>query len=243
MKAIILGAGSGRRLHPLTENNPKCLLKIGKKTILEYMIDNIKEVGIEHVWIVVGFRKERVEELVKERGYTGIRFVTNERFASTNTAVSLNLALKAVDSDFILLNGDVFFDKNILVELINHPDENCVVIDHTKALKAEEVKVTASNGKVKRINKELNPQKSLGEAIGINKFSRKLLPKLSQILDNLEKRKEFHHFFEKGIEKVCEKDGCFGILLTDRPWVEIDTLEDFEYAKKEVFPKLFCPIS
>lgn len=239
MEAIILCAGSGRRLYPLTKNKPKCLLKIGEKTILEYSIENLKEAGVERIFVVSGYNKKLIEDLIEKNRYKDIQFIENSDFASTNTAFSLNLALKKIDSDFILLNGDVLFDKNILPELINHPEKNCVVVDSTKNLNEEEVKVTAFNMKVKKINKELDPKICLGEAIGANKISRDSIPKLSRIFTALEKNRENNHFFEKGIEKMCENNGHFGILLTDKPWVEIDTMEDYNTAINVIHPKLF----
>jgi len=238
MKAVILCAGSGRRLYPLTKDTPKCLLPIGDKRILEHMLDNLKKTSVQEIILVIGYNREKIETLVKERAYQGIEYVVNEKFETTNTAFSLNLALKSLDSDFILLNGDVLFDQSILDELLAHPAENCVVVDNTINLAQEEVKVSAENGIVRRIGKELDPQASLGEAIGINKISHKTIPQLRTVFDKLENRGEDLHFFEKGFDELCIKEEIFGILLTDKPWVEIDTKEDFELAKERIYPML-----
>lgn len=238
MKAVILCAGSGRRLYPLTKDSPKCLLSIGNKRILEHMLDNLRAAGIHEIVLVTGYIREKIEALVQERAYQGIEYVVNEKFDTTNTAYSLNLSLKSLDSDFILLNGDVLFDQSILDELLDHSAENCVVVDNTISLAQEEVKVTAENGRIRRIGKDLDPKVSLGEAIGINKISYKTIPQLRAVFDELERRGEELHFFEKGFDELCIKEENFGILLTDKPWVEIDTREDFQLAKEKIYPML-----
>jgi len=243
MKAIVLCAGRGGRLFPLTKDRPKCLLQFGAKTILECCLENLKSKGILDVVLVTGYMKEAVEALVREKGYRGVSFVFNEKYAVTNTAFSLNLALKEVDTDFILINGDVLFDRAILDGLLNHPAENCIAVDADILLDVEEIKVKAADGRVERIGKEVDPGKSLGEAIGLYKIGRNLIGELALIYDDLERRGENHHFFEKGFEEICRQpavDGrFFGIFLTDhKPWVEIDTAEDFQYATREIFPKL-----
>jgi len=243
MKAIVLCAGRGGRLFPLTKDRPKCLLQFGAKTILECCLENLKSKGILDVVLVTGYMKEAVEALVREKGYRGVSFVFNEKYAVTNTAFSLNRALKEVDTDFILINGDVLFDRAILDGLLNHPAENCIAVDADILLDVEEIKVKAADGRVERIGKEVDPGKSLGEAIGLYKIGRNLIGELALIYDDLERRGENHHFFEKGFEEICRQpavDGrFFGIFLTDhKPWVEIDTAEDFQYATREIFPKL-----
>lgn len=243
MKAVILCAGRGGRLFPITKDRPKCLLQFGDKTILEYCLENLNSAGIRDVLLVTGYKKEAIETLVREKKYRHVSFVYNEKFRITNTAYSLNLALKEMDSDFVLINGDVLFDKAILQGLLRHPDKNCIAVDPRIALYTEEIKVRASHGRVEKISKEVDPGQSLGEAIGLYKISRDLIQELSRIYDYLERHGELHHFFEKGFEAICEHpsgDGrYFGIFLTDeRPWVEIDTIEDFLYARREIFPKL-----
>lgn len=231
-------AGKGNRLYPLTKDKPKCLLSLGEKTILEHIIENFNIAGIEEIFLVTGYNRDLIEDLVKKRQFSGIRFIVNEKFAETNTAFSLNLALKEIDSDFILLNGDVVFDKDILIELISHTEENCVVVDNTVNLNEEEVKVIALDGHIQRVGKEFDPKDCLGEAIGMNKISRSLIPWLSQVFDDLEDKGEFQHFFEKGFDRICENSGRFGIMLTNKAWIEIDTIDDFYHAQNKIFPKI-----
>jgi choline kinase len=242
MKAIILCAGRGGRLRPLTDDRPKCLLKTGERTILEYCLENLKSAGIHDIVIVTGYKKELIERLIKERSFNRVSFVFNEKYAVTNTAVSFRLALFEMDTDFVLINGDVLFHKDILTELIEHPDRNCIVVDSDIPLDEEEVKVLAQNGCLEKIGKEIDPKKALGEAIGLCKIRQDLIADLISIYEGLEARGEFHHYFEKGLDMICEamgKDRFFGLSFTlGRPWVEIDTIEDFEHAKRKIYPRI-----
>jgi choline kinase len=239
MKAVVLCAGRGIRLLPYTQEVPKCLLKIGSKTLLEYIIENFKTVGIDKIWLITGFQEEKIKTLVRSQGYSDIKTLTNPYYLRTNTAFSLNLALKQLDDDFILINGDMIFDRTILIDLLNHPQKNCVIVDNSINLDKEEVKVSAQNGFISRIGKTLNPSKCIGEAIGINKISSDTIMPLAKEFDLLEQKGENNHFFEKGFDLLAHKNYPFGILLTNKPWTEIDTQNDFDYAKNEIYTKLY----
>ena len=234
----------GRRLRPLTEDRPKCLVEVGGKTILEACLANLDAAGVDEIVIVTGYKSELVERLALDKCRMPVTFVRNEEFVRTNTAVSLNLALKRLDSDFVLVNGDVLFDRGILDDLLRDPARHCLAVDPDVALDGEEVKVIVRDGRVEEVGKDADPALSLGEAIGLNKIGRDLVPELVAIYDGLEKRGEVGHYFEKGFDVICGRgaaDGrAFGVCLTGRrPWVEIDTLEDYEYAVREIAPRLY----
>lgn len=239
--AVVLCAGRGGRLRPQTDLRPKCLLRVGGREILGRCLDNLSRCGIRKAMLVTGYKADMIEAFVRAGGWEGVRFVSNPDFAATNTAVSLRLALRDVSSDVILINGDVLFHPGLLADLIASPESNGVVIDREIALNAEEVKVVARDGRVVRIGKDLDPAECAGEAIGIYKIGRDTLPDLLRAYEELEGRDERTHFFEKGFEMVCGDDRgrIFGLVGTDgRPWVEIDTPEDFAHAERCVASRL-----
>ena len=239
--AVILCAGRGGRLRPRTDDRPKCLLPIGGREILGRGLDALRDGGIGQTVLVTGYKAGLIEGFVRTGGWSGVRFVLNPDFAVTNTAVSLGLALTGLDADIVLLNGDVLFHPELLRDLLSAPESNAVVIDRDMALNAEEVKVVAREGRVVRIGKDLDPALCAGEAIGLYKIGRETVPELRRALAELEERGERGHYFEKGFEMVC-RDGrgrIFGLVGTDgRPWVEIDTPEDFEHAERRIAPRL-----
>lgn len=238
LQAVILCAGSGRRLQPLTQNKPKCLLEIGGKSLLEYAVQALRDYRVQDIWIVSGFHEELIRKKAGDRKWEDIHFVTNKEYEHTNTGFSLNLALNKVASDFILLNGDVLFSPRIIEDLLLHPGKNCVVVDDRNELDAEDVKVISAQQRVRNIGKELELSESLGEAIGINKISREFGRKLSEVYDRHEKNQELRHFFEKGFDELCRSNGHMDIVLTGYDWIEIDTPDDFERALTEIYPRI-----
>jgi len=243
IQGIILCAGRGGRLRPLTDETPKCLLSFGGKTILERCLDGLRADGVGDIILVTGYHREMIERFVAERGYPGITFVVNEAYDHTNTAVSLNLALKQVASAVIVVNGDVLFAPSILSDLVALPVSHGAAVDADISLDGEEVKVVVRGGRIVKIGKDLDPRECLGEAIGLYKIGREAIGDLIRIYDDLELKGEIRHFFEKGFELLQENGRAgkapFGVFLTrGRPWVEIDTVEDYRYAERDIAPRL-----
>jgi len=243
IRGIVLCAGRGGRLRPYTDDTPKCLLSFGGKTILERCLDGLRTAGVGEIILVTGYHRELIERFVGERGYAGIAYVVNAAYARTNTAVSLNLALKHVSSDVVVVNGDVLFAPSILADLVALPVSHGAAVDADISLDGEEIKVVVRGGRIVRIGKDLDPKDSLGEAIGLYKIGRSAIPDLIRIYDELEAKGEIQHFFEKGFELLGEirgaDDRSFGVFLTrGRPWIEIDTLEDYHHAERDIAPRL-----
>jgi len=154
MKAVILTAGIGSRIKPLTDNCPKSLLKVGDNTILEMMISNIQDCGINEIIFVVGYLKEQIEDYVKTKfPDLNVSFVTNDKYAETNTGYSLMLVKDFIqDSGFIKFDADVVFDKKILKKLIECKHESCLCIDKNINIDAEEIKDKNPFVKVKNLS-------------------------------------------------------------------------------------------
>ena len=116
MIGVVLVAGVSRRLFPLTEHRPKCLLEVGDRTIFDYQMEALKSVGVKEVCLILGYRREQILEHA-ERNHPELRFrgVVNHHYFETNTAKSLWTAGKHfLDRDMILLNGDVLFDREVI---------------------------------------------------------------------------------------------------------------------------------
>lgn len=119
MKAIILAAGEGKRLRPLTDHTPKSLVKIWGKSLLERQLEQLKSFGIEDVTVVTGFCNEKIEDLVAT---TGIRTVFNEEYNSTNMVFSLSKTVsnlqRSTDNETLILYGDIAYSDTHLEVLI-----------------------------------------------------------------------------------------------------------------------------
>lgn len=237
MKAIILAAGVGSRLRPMTNNCPKCLLQIGGCTILERMLSQVRDCGIKDVIFVLGYLQEQIKEYVKTKFHElNVNFVTNSHYAETNTGFSLMLAKDFIkDSAFIKFDADVMFEKPILKKLIESNDENCLCIDKNINLDAEEIKVIINDqNRVLKASKTMDPKAAAGESIGIEKIDSSTAKLLFLELGTMMKDKKYHQtYYECAYNRLIEKNVPFHALnISGLKWTEIDTKDDFIRAEK-----------
>ena len=236
IKAIILAAGVGSRIRPLTDNCPKSLLKINGKTILEMMLSHIQACGINEVVFVLGYLQNQIKDYVKiQFPDLIVQFITNEKYEVTNTGYSLMLTKDFVqDSTFIKFDADVVFDINILTSLIASEYDNCLCIDKNINLDAEEIKVIIKDdNRVVKASKTVNPVDAIGESIGIEKISGETACTLFNELELMMKDEQYHQeYYEAAYERLIEKDVPFHALdISGLKWTEIDTQEDFMLAE------------
>lgn len=230
-KAIILNAGEGKRLRPLTEFMPKCLLKLNEITILEHQLANLAEYDIKEVVIVVGYRANQIFQKIKGENFgLDVRFIQNPIFDKTNTVYSLWLARDEIKTDFIYLNGDVVFNKNVLKRLMDAGYDTCLAVDE-KNVGEEEVKVQLVSNKVKAIGKDIDPSKAQGEFVGIAKFSQKFNLLFTEKLDEVVREGKINAFFEVALDRTLKHCDVYAVDVSDLPCLEIDSSEDFNAAR------------
>ena len=236
MKAIILAAGVGSRIGPLTDNCPKSLLKVGGNPILGMMISHIQDCGINEIIFVLGYLQEQIKDYVKINfPDLSAYFVTNDKYAETNTGFSLMLAKELIkDSGFVKFDADVVFDKEILKKLIECEYTNCLCIDKNINLDAEEIKVIIDGqNRVIKTSKTVNPKDAVGESIGIEKIDSETAKLLFSELELMMKEKQNHQeYYEGAYERLIEKNVPFYALdITGLKWTEIDTMDDLALAQ------------
>ena len=122
MNIIILAAGQGTRLKPLTDSTPKCMVEVGGNPILQWQISAVKKAGLKDIAVVKGYMGERI-------AYKGIRYFTNEAFASTNMVETLWCAEPAFGDGFIVSYGDILYEPEILRRLVESDHPVSVVTD------------------------------------------------------------------------------------------------------------------
>ena len=233
--AVILAAGIGSRLSPLTDNCPKSLLSVGGSVILERMIRNCLSCGMSQFVLVLGHRAEEIKQFV-DKTFRGIRvtYVINDRYRDTNTGYSLMLAAPAIGtSEFIKFDADVVFDVKILRQLVDSDHANVLCIDQNIALEDEEVKViTDDHMQVLEVGKSVDPKLALGESIGIEKISAKTGSLLFAELDEMmENREHFQDYYEAAYARLVVQGTVFRALdITGVNWTEIDTATDYAAA-------------
>ena len=170
MKAVICAAGDGERLRPFTSDRPKCLVKIGDKTILEYMLDNLLSCGIKETVIIAGYNSQKFDEMMGKR-YKNcrIKYYVNKDYAKTDNMYSLWMARKEISDGVILMNSDLVFDTGVLKRLVQSNFKDALAVDKNAKFEQGSMRVKSVNGKL--VGMIRNLKKNNGRAVGIYKFS------------------------------------------------------------------------
>jgi choline kinase len=235
--AVILAAGQGKRLRPLTENIPKCLIEINGLPIIHRQVGTLNDCGIKSFVIVTGFLEEKIKSyLFSTFPHLDFQFISNSRYAETNTLYSLALGLNTAKNDrhILQLNGDVVFDKGLIERLISEDEGKSFAATEFKLCGEEEVKVVlADDGSVISINKNVSPSRAVGEAVGINKFTPTFAASLASILKRLMHTYQ-NEYFEYALERAVDSGlKLYSIDIKPARAIEIDFPEDLERARKE----------
>ena len=175
MRAILLSAGQGKRLLPLTTSRPKCLLEIrDDQSVLDFQLEALANCGIEHTTVLVGFGAEYVEHSLANPRFGEMEVTTlyNPFFAITDNLATCWIASVAMTDDFVLLNGDTVFEDGVLRRVLDAPREPiAVTIDRKPDYDADDMKVTLdTDGRLTAIGKKLPLHTVDGESIGMLRF-------------------------------------------------------------------------
>lgn len=242
MIGVILAAGMAKRLRPLTDECPKCLLKVGQRTLLQRTVDAVVEAGINELVVVTGYRNSMIEDFLKTN-YPSltIHFIDNPDYAHNNNIFSLWLTRPYTEGkDFLLLDSDILFDPAIIPAVVEK--NGSVLALNRHELGEEEIKVIVDDeGCVKEISKVCSIQEAIGESVGIEKitadYSKSLFLELQNmiVVEGL-----IDVFYEKAFERLIPQGHTFKIVdTTDFFSIELDTVEDFENAKKLIPANLY----
>lgn len=238
MKAVILAAGTASRLRPLTNNTPKCLLKIGERSLLERTIDALLENQVDQLVIVTGYLHEMIETLIASR-YPSVQteFIYNEQYETTNNIYSLWMTRESVlNQEILLLDSDILFDARIITSLLRSPHPNCLALNR-HPLGEEEIKVVVdTNNKIKEISKVCAIDQAEGESIGIERMSPAFVNTLFAELDiMIQEKKQTGIFYEAAFENIIRKGAeIYAVDTTTYFSMELDTIQDFETACEKI---------
>jgi choline kinase len=238
VKGVVLAAGPGRRLHPLTQALPKTLLPLSDEcTILDVALANLSSVDLEEIVVVTGFAAERVEErrTDMERRY-GVRLelAYNDRAEEWNNAYSLWLAREAFRDGALLVNGDTVHPVSVEESLLEARGPDVLLaIDDEKHLGKEEMKVSLDedNG-VRRISKEIDPASAEGEYIGVALIEPSAGKRLADALEATWRRNPAL-YYEDGFQELVDGGGQISVApIGAVDWVEVDDHDDLARARE-----------
>ena len=239
MKMLILAAGQGKRLRPLTDNIPKCMVRYKDKPIIDHIIETAKRCGIEEIAVVSGYKKNILEEYLKE---SNLKFYSNYQFDSSNMVTTLFCAKKFMDDDLIISYADIVYNDQVLEKLIKFDDNFGVIVDRKwKELwlkrmanpldDAETLKI--KNGQiVELVKKPKNYMDVEGQYIGLIKISKKIINEVIKFYENLDKNSIYNGqdfkkmYLTSFIQIAINNSFKIKPVFINGGWIEIDSPDD-----------------
>lgn len=238
MRGIVLAAGGGTRLRPLTDDLPKTLLPVdGERTILELAVANLAEVGIREVLVVSGHAAHTIDAAAAtyaDRYHLDIEVRFNERFDTANNAYSLWVTRDRWADGAMMVNGDTIHPASVEERLLDARGQAdlLLAVDDVKALAEEEMKVELDDtGLLQRISKTMDPTTASGEYIGVNLIEAAATDALAAALERTFER-DPSRWYEDGFQEFVDTGGqAMAVPIGDVPWVEVDDHDDLARAR------------
>jgi choline kinase len=239
MIGVILAAGMAKRLRPLTDTKPKCLLEVGGKTLLERTVRAMQQAGISEFVVVTGYRADQIREaLTSIVSPQNITFLHNADYEHNNNIYSLWMAGEVVrGKDFLLMDSDILCDPAAVVRIAEQTEPALALNRHECG--EEEIKVIVdADNHIVEINKTCNPADAIGESVGIEKMTADYSTALYRELDQMILKEGLVDvFYERCFERLIPQGYTFRVVDTTHYFsYELDTPEDFQRAQ-ELMPK------
>lgn len=240
MKALIIGAGQGKRLLPLTETTPKALINIGGRTLFEWQLDALVECGVTYVVFVAGFNiaavRGEAERLARKYRDISLRVALNPFHAIADNLATCWTARSEMEGDFLLLNSDTLFSAPVLAKLLaSDPVSVTLAIDHKDRYDSDDMKVELDGTRLVDIGKTLEEHQVNGESIGML-FFRGDGPRL--FVDALESAMEdeaaLRHWYLSVIATMARAMPVQTANIHGLEWCEVDYPHDVGIARKMV---------
>ena len=244
MNVIILAAGEGKRLRPLTNDRPKCLIEFHGKTLLDRQVAVFQRCGIDDICVVTGYNDHMFKN-------SDLEYVHNENFLSTNMLKSLFCAEKKITESTIVSYGDIIFEEKVLRNLINAEDDFSVIIDKNweeywklrfdnpiddaESLILDDDYITNIGQKVDDISK-IN-----GQYIGLMKFQNDGIKKMKDFFIKCEqdykknninplnsKRSFDNSYMTDFLQGLIDQGEKLKAIFIENGWLEFDNIQDYD---------------
>lgn len=235
MKAIILSAGRGSRLLPLTAARPKCLLEVGGVSVIRHQIGALARGGVTDITVITGFLPQAVEDDAAKHGTAAtVRAQFNPFYQIADNLASCWMARERMNSDFLLINGDTLFEDALLETVLEAPPAAVsVTVDKKDAYDEDDMKVTLRGTQLVGIGKTLNHRETDAESIGMLRFMGDGPQVFTNQLEAMMRTPEgVRSWFLKAIDGLAKS----GITIETTSiegcaWSELDTPEDYDTVR------------
>lgn len=246
MQAIIIGAGRGSRLMPTTADTPKCFAEVSDRRILDWTLHAFAANGIDRIAFVGGYQIDKVRQ-----AYPHLKFRHNDNWANNNILASLFYAEDLMAEGFLCCYSDVLFTPAVMKRILANTDDSALVVDthwleryreRTEHPPDDAEKVTVKNGSITRIHRAIPTEDAHGEFIGLARFSPAGAAALRQHFRRCKAQYAGQPFreaklFEKAyfiqlLQDMLEHGERLSHVDTPGEYIEVDTQQDFEYARR-----------
>jgi len=226
-QAVVLAAGKRQEF-----GKPSGLLTVGEKLLLDRSLEILKNNGIEKIVVVVGYKKEQFE------GWTGrhnVHFVENPKYKWTGSMASLAEVQELITDDFLLIEDDILIEEKALVQVLHHPEPDCVLITNESG-SGDEAFVEIQDGYLYKISKDIHQLNRIdGEMVGISKISYEVF---MNMLATFRHNQNPYVNYEYLLLDAARLYDVGYAKLPDVVWAEIDTPKQYEVVKNKIYPRL-----
>lgn len=231
-RAIILSAGQGKRLSPLTDRRPKCLIDLSGRSLLGWQLERLQAAGVSEAVVVTGFGANLVEAEIAglELPNIEVRTQYNPFFGLSDNLASCWIARHEFDGEVMLLNGDTLFQTGVAERLMAAPEAPITVtIDRKPAYDSDDMKVLTQGSRLKAIGKTIEAYDA--ESIGFLRFSAEGAQLFSRALDEAMRRPEgLRRWYLSVIDHIAQTTDCVHVCsIEGLEWGEMDFPEDFAH--------------
>ncbi len=258
MKVIILAAGQGTRLRPLTDNCPKCMVKVNGKSIIERQLETMYACGVKEddITIITGYRNDVLKDYFKN---TGLHFIVNEKYETTNMVCSLMCARKIMEAeeDILISYGDIIYNTDVLNKVLASESDSSVIVDDgwyeywsarcENPLDDAETLMFDEDNNLTEIGQKTNDlTKVQSQYIGLMRFRREGLKAMLDLSAEAERRSNAGEKLwrtERNYQKMYMTDLLQGLIdegnrlravHIHRGWFEIDDKEDLKVVEAQI---------
>ncbi len=237
--AVILAAGLGSRLKHMTNDIPKCLVRVNSTTILENTLNNLVESPIRHCTIVIGYRAEKIVERIGSR-YRGliINYIENENYMNTNDMYSLWLARVVIQKGALLVEGDIFLRSGVVKNILNNLDSRSYYITGPYRYEVHNILVAKNDeNKITEVFDSNTVEECMKNgyviSAGMLVIQKDFGKRLIEWLDAYIVEKNYSVYYDTVISEHINDSPLYSFPIDTESWIEIDTLEDLKRAEEK----------
>jgi len=243
MRIVILAAGQGTRLRPLTNNKPKCMVELDGKPLIKYQLDLFNKFDIKDINVVTGYLANKID-------FDGVQKFYNPKFASTNMVSTLFCASELFDGqdDILISYGDIVYNDSVLNKIIKANSKINVVVDKNwrnywsarmedPLRDAETLKVDEKGNIIELGKKPKSYDDIEGQYIGLVKIRKDVVKKVKEFYENLDKTvlydgKNFQNMYMTSfLQLLSDNQYPLTPVYIENGWIEIDEPTDLNFVE------------